>query len=675
MNQPAHPFHASPAQTAPSAREVAVALNAVAEGDVGGSPFPEGLAEVAEDLHEAGKSHGHAFVEAVAHVAEVVGEEGIPFLSGAGKALGALVPGLAIAEGILEWKEVRGRRQDAALLGEFTAYANDAHKGNGNFHRDLLRLKANPKNDEKLIQLLLTEPDERTFPLDASVLRQCAYLQALAEPMTARRRPDQEDRARAGLKALIKTVSNEDFDQLRTICLVVWTRNTDGIALANNGVTTDERASVRFLNATGAEKKDPFNLAQAIPDSLLKALLDNNLAKRKRVVDPVASVGRNQATTQYRIDKTTFATLARITLGETPRGKQPPAFKPPMGYLQERPDPRHLVDPNLAPADQVDRLRRLGVPFRAAALALAAAGHKPAYRLAMRMDNEGAPWPYPAPAQAKIDVEVARIEADPQFQEPDGVAWANRELADTLRDSYDNTVRGDLNLSGVPWLKALPAGLRIQGSLDVSDCRGLEAIPEGVGIGGSLFAAGCVNLQTLPQGLALDNGALDLSRCETLTALPEGLRTLDWINLGGCTALKVLPKGLQAGTNLVADGCIALETIADGLRVGQNLILDDCPRLGALPNDLRVRGTLSLWRNIGLRALPSGLEVLGGLHLTGCANLASLPPDLRQGDSANPKKALWLDQDCPLAKLNEGALRAMAPGVTTFNRWVPQRRA
>jgi hypothetical protein len=108
------------------------------------------------------------------------------------------------------------------------------------------------------------------------------------------------------------------------------------------------------------------------------------------------------------------------------------------------------------------------------------------------------------------------------------------------------TVWGDLNLSCLPWLSGLPAGLTVEG------CLGLESAP----------------FETLPAGLKVYRH-LDL-RHAAIRRLPDGLDIGGTLNLEG-SRLEALPQGLRVGRDLDLTNCPAWDGVipADAMVVGE----------------------------------------------------------------------------------------------------------
>jgi hypothetical protein len=131
-------------------------------------------------------------------------------------------------------------------------------------------------------------------------------------------------------------------------------------------------------------------------------------------------------------------------------------------------------------------------------------------------------------------------------------------------------VPGHLDLQGLLWATALPAGLRVDGSLILRGSA-VASLPEGLRVGLSLM---------------IDN-----------------------------TPMVSLPAGLVVGDGLYAAESQLASLQAD-LVVGGNLTLRRCP-LETLPDGLVLPRTLDL-SGSAIQTLPRGLKVDGSVHLQRC---------------------------------------------------------
>ena len=127
----------------------------------------------------------------------------------------------------------------------------------------------------------------------------------------------------------------------------------------------------------------------------------------------------------------------------------------------------------------------------------------------------------------------------------DELAGAAPELANTLLLGWLHGwyIRGDLWLSGLPWVQGLPERLILDGDLCLVGCNALACLGINMRIGGSFGLFGCRSLPQLPTGLTV-GGDLDVRACERISRLPDDLKVqgniLGWPNLN-------VPKGVVVG--------------------------------------------------------------------------------------------------------------------------------
>lgn len=118
----------------------------------------------------------------------------------------------------------------------------------------------------------------------------------------------------------------------------------------------------------------------------------------------------------------------------------------------------------------------------------------------------------------------------------------NAFLQDWLRHRHLDI---SLDLTGLDWVMALPAGLVVEGDLALSRCGALTRLPTGLNVGGNFEVSRCLALKRLPAALRV-GGDMWASGCRSLSHLPSGLVVEGDLILRGCPAWNgVIPKDAQ----------------------------------------------------------------------------------------------------------------------------------
>jgi hypothetical protein len=185
-----------------------------------------------------------------------------------------------------------------------------------------------------------------------------------------------------------------------------------------------------------------------------------------------------------------------------------------------------------------------------------------------------------------------------------------------------------------------PAGTVVNGDLNLSNLQKLQALPEELTVTGCLTLDGCISLHELPRGLR----CYELSaRGSGLRSVPDDIQVMSRMDLSDCEQLEELPTGLKVGT-LIVQGCAELRAFPDASDI-YFLDMTGCTGITSWPQHGRERmGRLIARECTGLRELPNWLRGVGQLDVSGCSSLQTLPEHLQISG--------WLDlADTPLSEL------------------------
>jgi len=184
-------------------------------------------------------------------------------------------------------------------------------------------------------------------------------------------------------------------------------------------------------------------------------------------------------------------------------------------------------------------------------------------------------------------------------------------------------VVGELDLSGISDLIALPAQLRQAWGVNLAGCTELKQLPDNLQVH-RLNVNDCIALKTFPVGLVSHS---ILAQRSGLSSLPDDIQVAYKLDLTDCKALQNLPDKFQTGS-LIIRGCSLLEAMPDGLSL-YFLDASNCNRLKKWGETGRVEvGNITLAGCTALTYLPDWMDKVAQLNILGCTSLRHLPNGL-----------------------------------------------